>query len=565
MELLSRVAWLAERALRMGGSWIRELSIENFGLIQATRLELTPGFNVVTGESGAGKSMLVTALDIAFGARAQSDQVGVWGDRARVRVALALSEDDPVWTTLGALDILPDEVLLIQREWGRDGRSLLRLQGQVVPLSVGRAALAGLVELSGQHEHQRLGEPRFARVWLDEWVDPKLVATVASVWSERIALLDERTQLEALRGDRALIEEWREQVAALEALEIDPVADGRLAERVARARGARQLAEWYEHALHDLEVAVSALADGHRALADARAIDSDAASSADLVADAQALAGEARHQVYRRLELFELETDVTRFVERLDQLARARRRYDTDLEGLLAILAARRTALAAAEEAEFRLSRLAQRESDVDARYEEAAGALSAARAARAEAAARAVTAVLPDLDLPDAVFGFHMRSGPAGPHGVDEVSWVFAANPGQEPRPLHRVASGGERARVLLALNMVRRTAGALVFDEVDAGLGGHAAARVASVLAELARRQQLVVVSHQALVAARAERHWRIVKESGAEGASRLTRLDGARRVEEIARMLSGSATPVALSHAADLLAGTGGESAG
>lgn len=549
----------------MGGSWIRELSIENFGLIEGAHLELTPGFNVVTGESGAGKSMLVTALDIAFGARAQSDQVGGWGDRARVRVALALSEDDPVWAALAALGMVPDEVLLIQREWGRDGRSVFRLQGQVVPLSVGRAALAGLVELSGQHEHQRLGEPRFARVWLDEWVDPELVAAVAAVWSERTALQEERAQLEAMRGDRALIDEWRDQVAQLEALKVDPVADAQLAERVARARGARQLAEWYEHALHDLDVAVGALADGRRAVMDAAGIDHDAASAVDLVADAEALVGEARHQVYRRLELLELEADPTPFVERLDQLARARRRYDADLEGLLAILAERRTALAAVEEAEFRLSRLTQRLRDVETRYEAAAAALSAARAVRAKEAAAAVTAVLPELDLPGAVFDFHLQRSPAGRDGVDEVSWVFAANPGQEPRALHRVASGGERARVLLALNMVRRTAGALVFDEVDAGLGGHAAARVASVLAELAGRQQLVVVSHQALVAARAERHWRIVKEIGADGASRLTLLDGARRVEEIARMLSGSATPAALSHAADLLAGTGGESAG
>ncbi|MDA8198325.1 MAG: AAA family ATPase [Thermaerobacter sp.] len=549
----------------MGTTWIQQLVIDNVGLIRTAQLDLTPGFNVVTGESGAGKSLLVSALDTALGSRAQADQVGMFGVRARVRVAIAVPPEDAVWADLGALGVESDDMLLIQREWGRDGRGVFRLQGQVVPLGSARAALGGLVDLSGQHEHQQMGEVGYARTWLDAGVDSECLESVARAWSERAALVRERDSLRDQQGHPAVVQEWRDEVARLAALAIDPAADARLAERVARAHAAAQLAAGYQAALDHVEEAVAALAAAERAIGGVVEWDQPAASALGLLSEAAATAGEVRHEVYQRMaDVDQGAGEVSAWMERLDRLARARRRYDTDLDGLLAILADRRRALDAVDAAAFRLSRLDAQVAEAEERYEAAAQRLTDERRRAAALAAEAVSAVLPELDLPDAVFVIEVEPGLPGPHGGDVVTWRFSANPGHEPRPVHRVASGGERARLLLALNLVRRTSGPLVFDEVDQGLGGHAAQRVAAVLQELGHRQQLVVVSHQAVVAARAERHWRIVKHQEEEAGSTLVPLAPAERVEEIARMLSGSVTPVALRHAEDLLVATGGGSA-
>ena len=552
-----------------GGTWIRELAIENFGIIRSAQVELTPGFNAVTGESGAGKSLLVSALDTAFGSRAQADTVGPWAPRARVRLAVEVLPDDPVWTALANLGVAADDVLLIQREWGRDGKGVLRVQGQAVPVGQARAALAGLVDLSGQHEHQRLGEPGYARIWLDEWVDAALKQCVADAWAERAVLMRDREALAALQSQEASRREWQDDVATLSALAIDPAADARLAERVARARAGVQLAGAYQGALDEVERAGAALAAAERLVSGAVELDPPAGSALELLRDAQATVGEVRHEVYQRAADVDQDAgEAAAWVERLDRLARARRRYDTDLEGLVRLLAERQEQLAALDEVEFRLSRLDERIEAATAQCQAAAARLSAARQAQAADAAAAVSAALPDLDLPGAVFEFAIQPGPLSANGTDVVAWRFSANPGQDPRPLHRVASGGERARVLLALNLVKGTAGPLVFDELDQGLGGHAAARVAGVLEELGHRQQVVVVSHQALVAARADCHWRIVKRDvdvdGDGGGSTLVRIAGRDRVDEIARMLSGSATDVARRHAEDLLALTGGGTA-
>ncbi len=549
----------------MGTTWIQQLAIENVGVIRTAELDMTPGFNVVTGESGAGKSLLVSALDTALGSRVQADQVGTFGPRARVRVAIAVAPEEPVWAGLAALGVEPDDLLLVQREWGRDGRGVFRLQGQVVPLGPARAALSGLVDLSGQHEHQQMGDVGYARTWLDAGVDAASLEAVARAWGDTSALAREREGLREQAGHEAAVQEWRDEVAMLTALAIDPPADERLAERVARAHASQQVAAGYQAALDNVEAAVAGLAAAERALGSVVEWDPAAASTLGLVGEAAATAGEVRHEVYQRMADVDQDAgEVSAWVERLDRLARARRRYDTDLEGLLAILADRRRLLEAVEDAAFRLSRLDAQIAEAEQRYRAAAERVTAARRqAAAEAAAR-VGAVLPELDLPDAVFTIEVEPGPPGPHGADTVTWRFSANAGHEPRPVHRVASGGERARLLLALNLVRRTSGPLVFDEVDQGLGGHAAQRVASVLQELGRRQQLLVVSHQAVVAARAERHWRIVKHRDDEAGSTLVPLAPADRVAEVARMLSGSITPVALRHAEDLLAATGGGSA-
>ncbi len=550
----------------MDATWIQELLIENVGLIREAQLDLTPRFNVVTGESGAGKSLLVSALDTGLGSRAQGDQVGEFGERARVRVALAVPPEDPVWTALGALGIEPDDLLLIQREWGRDGRGVFRVQGQVVPIGAARAALRGLVDLSGQHEHQQMGEPGYARTWLDAGVEAALLADVGRTWSERVALMRERDALREQAGNPAAVQEWRDEVAALEALAIDPPADALLAERVARVHAAAQLAAGYQATLDHVEEALRALASAERTLGGVVELDKPAASALGLLGDAAATAGEVRHEVYQRMADVDQDAgEVSAWMERLDRLARVRRRYDADLEGVLAILAQRRRALEAVDDAAFRLSRLDAQIAEAGARYQVAAERVTEARRQAAALAAEAVCAVLPELDLPDAVFVIEVEPGTPGPYGADAVTWRFSANPGYEPRPVHRVASGGERARLLLALNVVRRTAGPLVFDEVDQGLGGHAAQRVAAVLQELGYRQQLVVVSHQAVVAARAERHWRIVKHPRDDAGSTLVPLSPGERVEEVARMLSGAITPVALRHAEDLLITTGGGSAG
>ncbi|MCL8207593.1 MAG: AAA family ATPase [Actinomycetia bacterium] len=552
----------------MGRALLTTIRVHNVGVVRQAHLDLDPGLNVLTGESGAGKSLILGAIAAGLGARVTAEQVGPHGDRAAVHLAFAVDPNHPVWAALAGFGVEPDDTLVLTREWRRDGRSQLRVQGQPVPVGTVRPALAELADVVGQHASLALEQGREARAWLDALLaDPEPVRVVAARWAERAAAAAARAEWARAAGAGDEAQAARAELEELRRLRLEPDEEERLAALQVRLAHGRQLLEAYQAVLGELEGGevpglVDRLAEVRRRLGEAARADAGAREAEALAADAEALLAELRHRAFRLAEAVDLDPERLAAVEeRLDVLARAKRRWRTDLAGLLARMRELEDAVRRYDEAAFELSRAERAYEAAERAYREAAAALTRARTERARSAADAVTALLRQLDMPAAVFEVRVEPDEPGPEGVDRVSFWFTANRGQEVRPLARVASGGELARVALATWAVHSERRLLVIDEIDAGLGGQAARTVAGLLASLAARRQILAVSHQPVVAAAATAHFRVAKTEHAGGtAAAADRLDGPARVEEIARMLSGSDRRTALAHARALLAGAG-----
>ena len=535
-----------------------ELTVTDLALIERLRLELAPGLNVFTGETGAGKSLLIDALGLATGARADTSLIRHGADAARV-VAL--------------FDRVP-EPLIATRELAATGRSTARLDDEPVTATRLADVAGALVEVHGQHEQQRLLDERQQRDLLD-------------AFGGHTALRD------AVAG---AVDRWRANRAALAELELDPrelarrleIAEHEAAEIAAarlRPGEAAEIRASLEAAQHG-----EATARGSATLLEALTADERGARDRLAVAahEARALARlDPRFEpVAERIAGLEAETDdaasaarelaesaehdpaeLARLEERLSGIYALERRYGDDEE---AVLAHGERAAAEAErlrglEAERDVRR--EEEARLLAAIAEVAAALSVARAGAARALTDEVAGVLVALGFPPGVFEVTLGRRPADEDepaveldgdalafdatGVDEVVFMLAPNPGEPPRPLARIASGGELSRVALAIKQV--VAGAdetptLVFDEVDTGIGGRSADPVGRSLWALARRHQVLCVTHLPQIAAYADTHFRIVKrERDGRTVTEVSALDATGRVEELAQMLgSGAAAP-------------------
>lgn len=542
---------------------LRAVLAVNVGVLEHVEMALEDGLTVITGESGAGKSLVMSAIDAGLGARVSGEQVGPFGNRARIRLTFEVSGDHGVWDLLAPWDITQDDIIVLQREWGSDGKSVLRVQGQPVPVTMVREALGTLVDVAGQHEHQRLLKPEHARVWLDGFLDPTLLKDTAEAYRRWRLREQERGELRQLLGDETGLARMREEYQDLEDLDARSGEDTDLQDAVERLAHGERLAETYQRVVSLLDGtdggSVSALlAEAYRGLEEAGRHDPASREAAALLNGAVAAVDDVRHQVWALAERLELDSGrLGELRARLDRLARAKRRFGCDLEGLVALRQRYREALARADEAEWQDHQLQQRVEEALNHYHEAATALHEARLQTSERVAREVTEVLGQLDMGKARVALVLTDGPATAHGRDKVEWWFGAHGPDDLRPLARTASGGELARVTLALRVVQQEGGALLLDEVDTGLGGHAARQVARLLTRLAKTQQVVAVSHQAVVAAAARQHWHVRKQERGSGVStEVVCLNDADRIQEVARMLSGSADATAMNHARQIL---------
>lgn len=542
---------------------LRAVLAVNVGVLEHVEMALEDGLTVITGESGAGKSLVMSAIDAGLGARVSGEQVGPFGERARIRLTFEVSDEHVVWDLLQPWDIPRDDIIVLQREWGGDGKSVLRVQGQPVPVTMVREALGTLVDVAGQHEHQQLLKPEHARVWLDGFVESALLRDTADAYRRWRLREQERDEIRGLLGDEAGLTRMREDYHDLENLNLVPREDETLQEAVERLAHGERLAETYQRVVSLLDGAegnsvATLLAEACRKLEEAGRHDPASQEAALMLTGAQATVEDVRHQVWALAERLDL--DAGRLGElraRLDRLARAKRRFGCDLEGLLALRQRYQEVLVRADEAEWQHRQMQKRVLEALSQYQEAATALHDARVEAANRVTSQVTEVLGQLDMPRAQVALVITEGPPAPHGHDRVEWWLGVHGPEDMRPLARTASGGELARVTLALRVVRQEGGALLLDEVDTGLGGHAARQVANLLARLAESQQVVAVSHQAVVAAAAHQQWHVRKRELAGGASTaVICLDEDERIQEVARMLSGSDDAAATNHARQIL---------
>jgi DNA repair protein RecN (Recombination protein N) len=533
---------------------LRQLAIQNVVLVERVELEFERGLGVLTGETGAGKSILLDALGLALGSRAETGLVRAGQEGAAVSAELDLQLDHPVHASLREQGVEVDagEPLIIRRTLKSDGGSRAFIGGSPVPAGLLRDVGALAVEIHGQHDDRGLLNPKGHRALLDAFGKLDSGAVAAS-WSEvtriETELAGARAEAQAAERDREFLEHASSEIADLapEEGEETRLAEQRAAmqagvkagesltgldELLGGSEGAlallRQAARRIERGAADHPLLAEALASLDRSLIEASEAEDRIARAADALAFDPA-----------RLEQVEA---------RLFEIRALARKHRVEPDALAALGEQMREQLAAIDAGGERIAELERELIAARKTYETAADKLSGERRDAAARLDAAVMAELHPLKLDSAKFRTAIAPFEPGPSGTDRVEFEVSTNPGAPFGPLTRIASGGELSRFILALKVALAEAGTaatMIFDEVDRGVGGAVASAIGERLARLAEQSQVLVVTHSPQVAARASHHYRIEKSHGPDGTRTTVRkLDEAERREEIARMLSGAA---------------------
>ena len=549
---------------------LRELRIRNFAVVENLTVPFAPGFNVLTGETGAGKSILVDAILLLRGARAQTDVIRADAETATVEAVFEVS-DGAVATLDEAGLPLEDGEVVIRRELSRSGRHRAFVNDAAVTVGLLERLGDALVQVHGQHEHQRLLEPTRQLDVLDRFAD-------AEPLRERFAALfakhaEARAELERRRGaarDRAQRQDLlRFQVSELDAARVRVGEDDELRTERRRLQHAERFAAGLQEVgslLHDDAASATArLARAGRVLSDLGRLDPAFAAPAETLDAARAHVEDTLAAVRGLRDTIVFEPGRLEGIdERLDALTRLKRKYGDSEEALLRFRADAAAELDRLERHEELLAEDERRLAELEAEMVSAARALGAARREAAAKLGPRVQRELRQLGMDRAAFEvatIDLAAGDWGLRGAERVEFRFTANPDEPNRPLARIASGGELARTMLALQVVLSgddDAPTMVFDEVDAGIGGRAASVVGDKLAALGGSRQVLCVTHLAPIAALADQHMRVAK-SVRGGRTRATTavIAGDERAAEIARMLGGDASgAAALDHARALL---------
>ncbi len=535
---------------------LARLSIRDIVLIDRLDIDFGSGLAVLTGETGAGKSILLDAFALALGARGEAALVREGAEQGQVTAAFEIARDHPARRLLAENGLCGEDELILRRVQFADGRTRAFVNDQPVSVQVLRALGAALVEIHGQHDERAFVDAATHRALLDAYggIEDDAVE-VARLWA------DCRARETAVQNHRAAVEqasreaEWlRHAVDELGRLAPQTGEETALAERRAAMMQAEKVADDLRSAHESLagpNSAVPALASAVRRLerraAQAPTVVEPAVKAIDTALTALE---EARLQLEQALQVAEYDPqELERIEERLFALRAAGRKYNAPVDELAALARRYDGELALIDAGAERLAGLEREAREASERYRAAAQKLSAARRRAALALDKAVNAELKPLKLERAEFSTEITSESEGPDGLDRVEFWVRTNPGTRPGPLMKVASGGELARFLLALKVAladRGSAPTLVFDEIDTGVGGAVADSIGVRLARLACGVQVIAVTHAPQVAARAERHYLIAKDAFAKGkrvATRVAELQGERRREEIARMLAGA----------------------
>lgn len=534
---------------------LAELHVRDLALIDEVWLEFGPGFTVLSGETGAGKTVLVSALKLLLGERADSTMVRQGADEALVEGRF----------------LIDGEEVLVRRRLSAEGRSRCTIGGEMATVAMLGALVGPAVDLHGQHEHQALLSPSRHVGYLDRFIGDEAAAArtrYTAAWDAHRAA---RARLDALRSsleDREQrMERLRFVVSDIDGVAPRPGEDADLAAMLPRLRHGERLAEaasgaWA--ALKDEGGASEAVSQVLHALGGARGLDS-------------AFDGFAEIATRIDIELQELASAVLAYAETIDHdpaaldeaetrlhlLDVVARKYGGTVEAVLATREAALGELDVLEAGEAGLSGAQSAVEDAARTLEDAGAALVAIRDLAVDSFVERLETAAADLSLPNAAFRIArtpLDLGSWTSEGPEQVEFLFTSAIGEEPRPLARIASGGEVSRVMLALKSVLGDADSvpvLVFDEVDAGIGGATALAVGARLAELGARHQVLAITHLAQVAAAADRHIVVSKrEEGGRTVTGVSPVTGEERVTEVARMLSGGASAASVAHARELL---------
>ncbi|MEW6308208.1 MAG: DNA repair protein RecN [Bacillota bacterium] len=547
-----------------------ELSISDFALIDSLRLSFSRGLNVLTGETGAGKSIVIDGMELALGGRASADMIRSGCERARIEVLFDVGGDERVAAVLEGLGLEAEGGhLLLSRELAA-GKSTCRLNGRMVTGAMLREISQYLLDLHGQHEHQSLLKPDHHLDLLDSFGGPELLrlrGRVAALHERRLAVQGELKQLIGDERDQARrLDLYQFQLSELDAANLRVGEDEELAIERRRLVHGERLAAFAQRAhslLYAGEGGAAAIDQVGAVLSDLRELAAIDPRLAELLALAEPIAYQIE-DLSRGVRRYgdELEFNPGRLDEverRLDTLAQLKRKYGNTIEDMLAYRAQVAADLERLANAGGLIAGLQAELGRIETELADCSFTLSEARRAASVTLAEGVMAELADLGMERTVFLVFQdqAADPAGlvvagrrvrcgPRGIDQVEFLLSPNQGEPPKPLTRIASGGELSRIMLALKCMLAEVDAiptLIFDEVDAGVGGRAAAAVAAKLATLGQRRQVLCVTHLPVIAAAAASHLSIAKtvEHG-RTVTRVRPVTGDERVAELVRMLGG-----------------------
>jgi DNA repair protein RecN (Recombination protein N) len=525
---------------------LRELRVHDLALVAESRVRFGPGLNLLTGETGSGKSLIVDALGLTLGGRGGADQVRHGADKATI---------ESVFESGGTS-------IVLQRELGKRGAA--RIDGRSANPGQLRELGRGLVALHGQHEHHALLDADTQTDLLDGYggsVELRAAVAVAhAAWIAKVSALHDLERLRS-RGEREQ-EYLRWQLDELRGADLRPGEDTELAAERTAVRHAARLAELGQEVLAALQE--DTIARAAAALGSAAELDPRLREQAGRLASVESEVADVAADVRRYGELLDSDPGRLEVLEsRLAMLDGIKRKYGGSLEAAIAERSKLETQIGATQDLDAAVAEVEKERDRCRVELDAAARRLTDARKGAARRMQKAVTAELAGLRLEGSRFEVELRPGTEiGPGGAEVAEMMFSANPGEPIAPLARVASGGELARLMLAIKTVGADADrlpTLVFDEVDAGIGGEAAIQVGLRLKGLGARHQVLVVTHLAQIASFADHHLVVEKSPGADGRNVVTVREltsDEERAAELARMMSGGVTPKALARAHELL---------
>ncbi len=557
---------------------LRELSIRNLAVIEQVSVQYHNGFHVLTGETGAGKSILIDALSLAIGGRGASDMVRHGCDKAEIEALFDLPPSHPVWQVLAGLGIAadPEEMLVVRRELSSQGKSVSRINGQIVNLSMLREAGERLVNIHGQHEHQSLLRTEQHLEWLDLYAGDTLAEKKRSYQEAYRQYIQVRTQLKELeessRQNMQMLDLYKFQVEEIESAKLKVGEDETLLEDKRKlAHAERRMSQASEaYGLLYGPKGLDALSKAIARLEDIRSY--DPAVLEPLLEQLQSAYYQAEDVAFQLRDYRDgVESNpelLAQIEDRLDLIGALKRKYGETIPDILAYYQKIAAEADKLENRDEHLQRLREEERRLKDRAMALALGLSELRRHAAEKLSRQIEAELKMLQMERTSFKVQLDaiqgatdSGKLTPQGVDEAVFLLSPNPGEPLKPLNKIASGGEMSRIMLAMKTIFAAIDGvpvLVFDEVDTGVSGRAAQAIAEKLSSLSRNCQVFSITHLPQVACMADRHYEIKKHiQGQRTATAVTELTGAQRVEELARMLGGvEVTDKTRHHAQEML---------
>ena len=552
-----------------------ELTIHNIALIESLRIEFAQGFNVLTGETGAGKSIVVDSVNLALGGRADRDIIRTGTDKASVQALFDISANPRAQTYVAELGIEPEDgLIVVRRELSRSGRNICRVSGVIVSLAQLKGLTAMLMDVHGQHEHQALMDPTRHLGFLDAYGGERhaaLLAEVSRLYSERSHIGSELKKLmkDAAEKDR-LYDVLSFQSQEISAAHLKPGEEEKLTKKLAVLENSEKIRKGVETAYTLVYQGVGREVSAQEALlrsADAMdhiaGLDEKYGALATRLRELYYGAQDVGYELQALMEDLDFEPDlIDKIGARLDLINRLERKYGPTLPEVIAFGQAAAQRLQELNSSDESIAALKRQYKEADARLRAACEKLTEVRRASAVVLSRAICEQLADLGMAKTRFEVRVEAEPKPlPTGMDRVEFMISPNPGEPLRPLASIASGGEISRVMLALKAISMDSegvDSMVFDEIDTGVSGRMAQVVGEKMCLIAKDRQVLCITHLPQIAALGDAHFLVEKTSTEERTdTHVRRLDHDGRVRELSRLVGGAAdSESSLSHAGHML---------